>query len=384
VNPQTRTSEGKTRASLTSVFHLPNFSMDQCRTIRSMDDHASGKWKAIFDQHQAALAADLSVTLARELEASAAQLKAQHEESLTAQLDAARQQSSNEGREAGRRATAEALNQALRRLRQSPSQAAVLQLLVESTVTWAPAAAVFALEDEGARSLALRGLLHEDELQFPLAAAGAFRTVVDTKDPVTAVATEAELSATLANALATGDETTPKAYLFPVSARQNVVAVLLASGKVAPAPLELLCEAAGMKLELLVPPAIVPLKNPELVQIAAAAITAPAAQTPQTVPQKWSDLSADDQKLHLQAQRVARVKVAELRLYQAEELRKGVFSGNIYGSLQTQIDAARSEFLQTFLSKSPTMVDYLHLEMLRSLAHEDDRLLGPDYPGPMV
>jgi hypothetical protein len=365
-----------------------------------MDDHALGKWKAIFDQHQAALAAELSVTLARELEASAAQLKAQHEDSLTqalqaeknaatAQLDAARHQSSNEGREAGRRATAEALNQALRRLRQSPSEAAVLQLLVESTVAWAPAAAVFALQDDGARSLALRGLLHEDELQFSLAAAGAFRTVVDTKDPVTAVATEAELSAALANALATGDETTPRAYLFPVSARQNVVAVLLASGKVAPAPLELLCEAAGMKLELLVAPAIVPLKNPELVQIAAAAVTVPAesaraAQTPQTVSQKWSDLSADDQKLHLQAQRVARVKVAELRLYQAEELRKGVFSGNIYGSLQTQIDAARSEFLQTFLSKSPTMVDYLHLEMLRSLAHDDDRLLGPDYPGPMV
>jgi hypothetical protein len=30
------------------------------------------------------------------------------------------------------------------------------------------------------------------------------------------------------------------------------------------------------------------------------------------------------------------------------------------------------------------MVDYLHLEILRSLAHDDDRLLGPEYPGPMV
>jgi hypothetical protein len=30
------------------------------------------------------------------------------------------------------------------------------------------------------------------------------------------------------------------------------------------------------------------------------------------------------------------------------------------------------------------MVDYLHLEIVRSLAHDDDRLLGSSYPGPMV
>jgi hypothetical protein len=30
------------------------------------------------------------------------------------------------------------------------------------------------------------------------------------------------------------------------------------------------------------------------------------------------------------------------------------------------------------------MVDYLHLEILRSLARDDDRLLGQSYPGPMV
>lgn len=78
------------------------------------------------------------------------------------------------------------------------------------------------------------------------------------------------------------------------------------------------------------------------------------------------------------------MKVAEMRLYHPQELRKGVFEGNIYGSLGREIDRARADFLQTFLSKSPTMVDYLHLEILRSLAHEDDTLLGEDYPGPMV
>jgi hypothetical protein len=297
------------------------------------------------------------------------------------QAEAARQQSRTEGREAGQREASEALNQVLRRLRQSPSEAAVLQLLVEATTTWAPGAAVFSLDEKHARSLALRGLNTEDEIDLDLDAAGAFRTVVDTKDPVTAVSSGAEVSPTLARTLAIGDEPAPKAYLFPVIARQNVVAILLAAGRVTPAPLELLCESAGMKLELLTTPVISSPKSPEFVQIAVAAVSAPS---PRSSPQSWSDLSPDDQKLHLQAQRVARVRIAEVRLYQAEELRKGVFMGNIYGALQKEIDAARQEFLQSFLSKSPSMVDYLHLEMLRSLAHEDDRLLGPGYPGPMV
>jgi hypothetical protein len=118
----------------------------------------------------------------------------------------------------------------------------------------------------------------------------------------------------------------------------------------------------------------------DLVQIATPAL--PAASSAE--PRAWKDLSAEDQKLHLQAQRVARVKVAEMRLYHGEALRNGAASGAIYDALRTEIDSARAAFLQAYLSKSPTMVDYLHLEVLRSLAHDDDRLLGEDYPGPMV
>ena len=136
-------------------------------------------------------------------------------------------------------------------------------------------------------------------------------------------------------------------------------------------------------METLAPqiPVLKALPAPGLIQIEAPAIPATAS-----VPEhrSWKDLSADDQKLHLQAQRVARVKVAEMRLYHAEQLRSGVASGNIYDALHTEIDNARTAFLQAFLSKSPTMVDYLHLELLRSLAHDDDRLLGENYPGPMV
>ena len=46
--------------------------------------------------------------------------------------------------------------------------------------------------------------------------------------------------------------------------------------------------------------------------------------------------------------------------------------------------AARESFREKHMSASPTMVDYLHLEMVRSLANDDADLLGPEYPGPLV
>jgi hypothetical protein len=250
---------------------------------------------------------------------------------------------------------------------------------------------VLSLENNQARGLASRNLGSTSggdagKFQFHADDAGAVRSALDSGDPVVALASPAEISPCLAEAFSVPaseaeEQEFARAYLFPVLARQTAVAMLIASGAVVPAPLEVLSEAAGMRLELFsVPPPLAPLRNPELVQIAAPSVPASAAGEHR----QWTELSPDDQKIHLQAQRVARVRVAELRLYHAEELRKGVFAGDIYGALQTGIDAARTDFLQSYLSKSPTMVDYLHLEILRSLAHDDDRLLGKDYPGPMV
>lgn len=87
--------------------------------------------------------------------------------------------------------------------------------------------------------------------------------------------------------------------------------------------------------------------------------------------------------MHLQAQRFARVKVAELRLYHAEAVREGRAKSDLYGALQNEIDKVRGEYEKDFAA-IPTMVDYLHLELLRTLAHDDDRLLGANYPGPLI
>lgn len=65
-------------------------------------------------------------------------------------------------------------------------------------------------------------------------------------------------------------------------------------------------------------------------------------------------------------------------------MRKGVQERDIYQALRRSIDAARGEFRQNYMMQAPGMVDYLHLEIVRSLAHDDEKLLGAEYPGPMA
>jgi hypothetical protein len=337
-------------------------------------------WREVVERHHGALVDDLTLRLDSEIQKAVAHAVRKEQERAVTQIERAR------------RTTAESLNQTMRLIRQSAAEAPALQLLADGSAPYSQRAVVLLIENNHAKSLSTRGVTDDIAFTFALEDAPAIGSAIESKDPVVALASDREISAPLAAALGVSESQSDpdgKAYLFPVVVRQKVVAMLVAAGDVVPAPLELICEAAGMKFELLAPETpsspetpktLEPLPNPELVQISAPSVPATATSERRA----WDDLTPEDQKLHLQAQRVARVRVAEMRLYHAEDLSKGVFAGNIYTALGSPIDAARTEFLQTFLSKSPTMVDYLHLEILRSLAHDDDRLLGQEYPGPMV
>ena len=97
---------------------------------------------------------------------------------------------------------------------------------------------------------------------------------------------------------------------------------------------------------------------------------------------KWSELTPEDQTLHLRAQRFAQVAVARLRVEHSDAVREGQQRSDIYGALKPEIDRARDEYRVQFLTgDSKTMVDYLYLELVRSLANEQDRLLGAGFPG---
>jgi len=103
-----------------------------------------------------------------------------------------------------------------------------------------------------------------------------------------------------------------------------------------------------------------------------------------TAPKSSTMLDKGLDKADLIAQRFARVKVAEIQLYQGPAVKAGRVSRDLYGSLRAEIDAAREAFRERFLTPGNETGDYLHAELVRELANEDATLLGPGYPGPMA
>ncbi len=312
-----------------------------------MPDGGDVSWREVVDRYHSGLIDELSIHLDSERRQAAAQAAAAERAQANSQV--------------------ECLNQVLRRLRVAGEEQ-VLQLLAEGCAQHAGKLVVLVFESNQsaknqARVAASAGLAGEN-VCFETATAPALVAAIESRDRVVALATPGELSAPLAELFNAGSGD-GKAYLFPVVARQTVMAMLVASAAAPSAQIELLCEAAGMRLEA----------KPPVAKAGAAEASAPSSS--------WDSLSADDQKLHMQAQRMARVRVAEMRLEHAAELNQGTAAGDIYEALRQPIDAAREQFREAFLAKSRSMVDYLHLEILRSFGHDDEQLLGHDYPGPM-
>jgi len=122
----------------------------------------------------------------------------------------------------------------------------------------------------------------------------------------------------------------------------------------------------------------------KLVQLAGIAPAPDPAPGKATPPAAWQELPPAEQQIHLRAQRFARVQAAEIRLYHADVVQAGRSRRNLYEALRQPIDDARQAFRAQFFAGCPSMVDYLHLELTRTLANDDPDLFGSTYPGPLV
>jgi hypothetical protein len=271
-----------------------------------------------------------------------------------------------DARERARRELADQLNQAVRRLLQSTATGELASTLAAAAAPFASTVLVFRIEGDLARS---------SKIDVPLASAAAFSGAIQTRDPVIAAATPAEVSAALIDLL--GHTAEDRAYLFPLVAAGAVPALLYACGAVHGPALELLTQVASAAWTPLLP---APAPAIGLVSIAPLPAAPPA---PEPI-SPWDRLSSAEQQIHLRAQRWARVRVAEMRLHQGAVVQAARAGKNLYEALREPIDGAREEFRQTFFAPCSSMVDYLHLELLRTLAHDDADLLGKDYPGPLV
>ena len=279
-----------------------------------------------------------------------------------------------EARGRARGELADQLNQAVRRIRQASTPEELLATLLDAACGFAGGAAVFRIEGEVARGQRIRGVPEKvaqvfGDFEIPLASAAALAGAVESRDPVIAATTGPEVSGEMAGLAEHGAE--DRASIFPLVVENRVPALLYAWGDVQGAALELFAQVAAAAWS---EPAAAPV---ELVTIAAPA--PPAAPAPAA-----PELSGEPERLHLKARRFARVQVAEMRLNEAAAVHSGAAHKNLYASLRPRIDAARAAMREKFFALCPGMPDYLHLELVRTLAHDEPELLGKDYPGPLA
>ena len=266
-----------------------------------------------------------------------------------------------------RKEVADGLNETARRLRSAETQHEWSRTLTEAAARHCGRAVLF--------SVTAKGLTMGDHPAIPVTAAPAFGSAIESKDTVVAVGTPRELSQTVTALL--GDASKKKVYLFPIVVRQNVVAVLYAEDgeqTVDVGELELLTFLAAASLSATETAPSSQSQRSDLIHIGGSPV--PAAPV-------WGELSRADQELHLRAQRFARTRVAEMLLHKVSQVHAGRKANNLYEMLKEEIDGGREAFRQEFIETCPSMVDYFHLELQRTLAKDNAVALGPDYPGPL-
>jgi len=263
-----------------------------------------------------------------------------------------------------RREQAEQLNQAVRRLRIAPEPGELCATLADAAARLASGTILFRVAEGTATS---------DRIEVPLGDAPALAAAAESQDPLIAAATPGEVSAPLVELL--GHTPDMRVSILPVVAGEKVAALVYCWGTVQVAALELLAQVASAVWSA------IPVPPPRLVSIAMAADPPPVQAKPAAA---WQELPPAEQQIHLRAQRFARVQAAEMRLYHAEVVQVARGRRNLYEALRQPIDDARQAFRTRFFAGCPSMVDYLHLELTRTLANDDPDLLGSTYPGPLV
>ena len=267
-------------------------------------------------------------------------------------------------RDDARREQAEQLNQTVRRLRIAPDAGELCATLADAAARLAGGAILFRVAEGTATS---------ERIAVQLADAPALAAAAESQDPTIAAAIPGEVSAPLVELLAHAPDT--QVAIFPVAAGDRVAALVYCWGVVQVAALELLAQAASAVWSA------IPVAPPKLVSIGPAADAPPGKAPPAA---GWAELPPAEQRIHLRAQRFARVRTAEIRLYHADVVQVGRSRRNLYEALRQPIEDARQEFRAQFFAACPSMVDYLHLELTRTLANDDTDLLGSTYPGPLV
>jgi hypothetical protein len=265
-------------------------------------------------------------------------------------------------------------NSLARRFRQYETEGEWVGLVLEGARAFAHQVALFVLENG---ILHLRGRINlelTDTLAFPMEGAAAFRSVCATKDPVTALRNPAEVTEALSVPATMG-----RAHLLPILNGARVAAILFAvAGENSDLNgLEFVTGLASGVLE----------RQSNATRHAQIAILpqSPAPHSPAETygPPSLTNLGEAERQLHIRARRFSRVAVAELQLARPDACGAGREQDSLYLFLAKEIDRSREIYRRQFMT-IPSMADYLHMELVQTMAEGDGSKLGADYPGPLL
>jgi hypothetical protein len=98
-------------------------------------------------------------------------------------------------------------------------------------------------------------------------------------------------------------------------------------------------------------------------------------------PAEENDEDPYQEKIRVEARRLARMLVSEIKLGHEKEVQDGRVNSDLYSRLHKEIDSSR----ETYRRQVPTTEngeDYFHEEVVKILADNDPERLGEGYPGP--
>jgi hypothetical protein len=107
-------------------------------------------------------------------------------------------------------------------------------------------------------------------------------------------------------------------------------------------------------------------------------------QEPETVKAPETRPFPEEEKLHSDAKRFARLLVSEIKLYNEHHVTEGRENRDLYLRLKRDIDRSREMYEKRVSPNVARKIDYFHDEVIRILGDNDPSTLGSDYPGPRV
>jgi len=92
----------------------------------------------------------------------------------------------------------------------------------------------------------------------------------------------------------------------------------------------------------------------------------------------------EEEKLHNDARRFARLLVSEIKLYNEDAVTEGRIEKDLYRRLRKDIERSRDMYDKRVAPAVARKIDYFHEELIRILGESDVAKLGADNPGPML